>query len=74
MLFIEDKELILNWLLGTLRCTSAGYDLVNIRYDQLANGDELATLIFMNGYRKSINITADSGIAMLRDILRGMEA
>ena len=73
MYLIEDKELILNWLLGTLRCTVAGSDLVNIRYEQLNNGDELAVLIYNNGYRKTINITADSGIAMIRDITRGME-
>ena len=73
MFFFEDKELILSWLLQSLRCTAAGMDLVQIRYDQLQNGDELVILIYMNGYRKTINITADSGIAMLRDILRGME-
>lgn len=73
MIIYEDKQLILSWLLQTLRCTAAAFDLQEIRYVELANGDELAVLIYDNGYRKTINITADSGVAMMRDILRGLE-
>ena len=72
MVFYEDKELILNWLLNTLRCTAAGCDLIQIRYECLQNGDELAVLIFNNGYRKTVNISCDSGIAMIQDIVRAI--
>lgn len=73
MYFFEDKGLILEMLLQTLRCTRAGLDLVNIRYEVLNNGTELAVLIYNNGYRKTVNITGDSGVAIMRDIMRGME-
>ena len=73
MLFYEDKELILTWLLNTLKNTIAGMNLVNIKYKVLDDGDEQAILIFENGYRKAVNITADSGIAMIKDIIKGLE-
>ena len=53
--------------------TIAGVDLAEIEYRQLANGDELAILIYDNGYRKPVNISCDSGVAMLRDILRAID-
>ena len=73
MYFFEDKGLILEMLLQTLRCTRAGLDLANIRYEMLNDATELAVLIYNNGYRKTVNITGDSGIALMRDILRGMD-
>lgn len=72
MLFFEDKELILSWLLHTLNCTIAGMTLTNIAYKQLDDGEEQAILIYDNGYRKTVNISADSGKAMIQDILRAL--
>ena len=73
MIYYEDKELILTWLLQTLRNTVAGVNLVNIAYKQLDDGDEQAILVYENGYRKTVNITADSGIAMISDIVKAMK-
>ena len=73
MIYYEDKELILTWLLQTLRNTVAGINLVNIAYKQLDDGDEQAILVYENGYRKTVNITADSGIAMIADIVKAMK-
>lgn len=73
MIYYEDKELILTWLLQTLRNTVAGINLVNIAYKQLEDGDEQAILVYENGYRKTVNITADSGIAMISDIVKAMK-
>lgn len=71
--FYEDKEEIITWLYHTLKQTVAGVGLDAIRYEQLGNGDEIAVLVYDNGYRKSVNITADSGVALMRDILRNIE-
>ena len=73
MYFYEDKEEIIKWLLATLKLTVAGVGLEDIRYDRLTNGDEIAVLMYDNGYRKSVNISCDSGVALMRDILRAIE-
>ena len=71
--FYEDKQNIINYLFHTLKQTVAGLGLESIRYEQLVNGDEIAVLIYDNGYRKSVNISCDSGISLMRDILRAIE-
>lgn len=71
--FYEDKQNIINYLFQTLKQTVAGVGLESIRYEQLSNGDEIAVLMYDNGYRKSVNISCDSGLALMRDILRAIE-
>lgn len=71
--FYEDKQNIINWLFYTLKQTVAGVGLERINYEQLTNGYEIAVLIYDNGYRKSVNISCDSGLALMRDILRAIE-
>lgn len=71
--FYEDKQTIINYLFQTLKQTVAGVDLEAIKYEALINGDEIAVLIYDNGYRKSVNISCDSGLALMRDILRVIE-
>ena len=71
--FYENKETIINCLYQALKFTVAGVGLEAIRYEQLMNGDEIAVLMYDNGYRKSVNISCDSGLALMRDILRAIE-
>lgn len=71
--FYEDKQNIINYLFQTLKQTVVGVGLEAIRYEQLSNGDEIAVLMYDNGYRKSVNISCDSGVALMRDILRNIE-
>lgn len=73
MYFYEDKQEIINWLFQTLKQTVAGVGLEAIKYEALSNGDEIAVLMYDNGYRKSVNISCDSGVALMRDILRAIE-
>lgn len=73
MYFYEDKKVVIQMLLQTLRCTVSGVDLADIEYKVLTDGTEIATLIYDTGYRKNVNITCDSGIALMRDILREVE-
>lgn len=71
--FYEDKQNVINYLFQALKQTVAGVGLDAIRYEQLTNGDEIAVLMYDNGYRKSVNISCDSGLALMRDILRAVE-
>lgn len=73
MYYYEDKATIIYMLFQALRYTVAGVDIAEIRYEQISNGDEFAIIVFDNGRHKPVNITADSGLALMRDILRALE-
>ena len=38
----------------------------------LTNGTELVVIIYDSGKRKPVNVSADSGIALMRDVLRAI--
>lgn len=66
----ENKKEIIAALLPVLQNTRGFSDLKDIQYgekDRLY--DEYVDLIFESGAKKRINVTADSGIAMIMDIL-----
>ena len=46
------------------------YCRVSLKDIELSNDTNTATLVFDNGYRKDINITADSNLAVMEDILK----
>lgn len=69
----EDKQRICDLLLPALQATRAFHDLVNLRYSKETKGkwkEEKVCATFDNGYTRSANVTADSGISMIQDILR----
>lgn len=68
----EDKELICQLLRATLKATREHSDLQGLYYQKLDNGDELVTVSWSEG-GTTVNVTADSGIAMIRDILRAIK-
>jgi len=43
------------------------FDLKNLQYDP---DKEIVTAYFDNGWTKVVNVSADSGIAMIKDIIR----
>ena len=65
----EDKQAICDALCTALQLTRGFHDLVAIRYDK-TDRREIATLIYEHGKGAPINVTADSGEAMIRDIMR----
>ena len=68
---MENKPKILKHFHMALQETRGAKDLQNIRLMKNKNtGDEIAMLEFSNGHKRAVNVTADSGIAMLRDILK----
>lgn len=69
---LENKQIICSFFQGTLVRTERYKNLIDLRYEEREDG-EWVTATYSNGSKKVINVTADSGPAMLRDILRGLE-
>lgn len=65
----EDKQAICDALCKTLQLTRGASDLIRIVYHR-TGGMEYAELKFQGSLRRRVNITRDSGTAMIRDILR----
>lgn len=68
--FYENKEVITQALFQALKTTVEGVNMAEMKYQQLGNGDELVTIIYDNGYRKTVNVSCDSGVALMKDVLR----
>ena len=71
---MENKQEICNLLLKTLKATRYGSDIAEINYYDEGNYDEgnygeKAIISYSNGYEITANVTADSGIAMIEDII-----
>lgn len=70
---MEDKEKIIEKLRDALLETRELHDLEDLYYvPENSNGDEFVVALFRLGGTKIINVTMDSGIAMIRDVLRGL--
>lgn len=67
----EDKQLICDLLLTTLKATRDQHDLKNLIYQRTSPDDEMVSIVWENG-GTSVNVSMDSGIAMIRDILRAI--
>lgn len=63
----EDKQRICSALAPVLRLTRRLDDLVSLHYDPKT---EKVEATFLNGSVKRVNVAADSGIAMIRDIIQ----
>jgi len=68
----EDKQPILDALKVTLNLTRAGDDITALNYDKER---EEVQVHFNNSsfVARRINVSCDSGIAMIRDVMRGLE-
>ena len=64
----EDKQAICTALCKALQLTRSGSDISAIRYN--AEG-EYVTVYYTTGHI-NINVALDSGMAMIRDILKGL--
>ncbi|MCD7863588.1 MAG: hypothetical protein LUG61_08835 [Lachnospiraceae bacterium] len=62
---MEDKQKICDLLCATLQATRGYHDLI-----QYEDGfEEYVTAVFQKGGRRKMVVTADSGQAMIRDIM-----
>lgn len=67
---MENKKTICELLTKTVQETQGGEDVTEILYAKRDDGEEFATIIFKNGYKKPVCVTADSGTALIRDVMR----
>ena len=70
---MENKDLICNELAKLLKLTRNQSDLKALKYEILDNGEEIVTVEWEGGSRKVVGVSMDSGIAMVRDILRALQ-
>lgn len=67
----EDKQAICNALAATLRITRDHTDLRALHYERSEDGTEFVRAVWGdNKAVKTVNVTADSGQAMIRDIMK----
>lgn len=67
----EDKQLICNLLCAALQATRDQRDLKSLTYHRQGPDDEMVTIAWDEG-GTSVNVSMDSGIAMMRDILQAL--
>lgn len=70
---MEDKDLICKELAKLLKLTRNQSDLKALRYEILDNDEEIVTVEWEGGGRKVVGVSMDSGVAMIRDILRALQ-
>jgi hypothetical protein len=70
-LFYEDKQLICDLLTEALKATRDQHDIKHLVYHRMGRDDEMVSIVYENG-GTSVNVSMDSGIAMIRDILRAI--
>ena len=66
---MEDKQEILDLLCKTLKATRDQYDLQYLHYNK---DRDTVEVIYENGFFE-VNVACDSGIAMIRDVLRAID-
>lgn len=70
---MENKQEICNLLLKAVQATRAGKDIIALDYhNDKEAGIETVTMRFKNGYAKTQDVTCDSGCALIRDIMKGV--
>lgn len=73
----EDKARITKALLDLLRLTRAGSDIASCDFftDPVGDksADEYVRISMDDGYEKLVCVTADSGLALIRDVIRAIE-
>lgn len=70
MAFVEDKQEICDLLLETLKATRGGQDIVNLIYAQVTPHEENVRVLYANGTHLNVNVSMDSGIGLVRDVMR----
>lgn len=70
---MEDKQAICNEFCKVLQMTTYGSDIEALHYcRQGIEYPESVIVQYQSGYSREINVTMDSGYAMLKDIMRNV--
>jgi hypothetical protein len=68
----EDKQAICSMLLKTIRLTRNGSDVKSLEYKLLGTDNERVQITYTDGSVNSVNVSMDSGEAMIRDIMKNI--
>lgn len=68
---MENKEHITSRLFSCLLLTRAGSDIADMTYHR-AKYDEWVNVTFKDGGCMHINVAADSGIALIKDVIKAL--
>lgn len=66
----ENKKKICDLLLPAIQATRNGEDVTALDYVKEETGEEFVYIKFKGGFSYRACVTADSGAAMIRDIMR----
>lgn len=69
---MENKQQICDLLTEALKATRDQADLVRIRYEEIGPDQQQVVLDYEGNEHRAVNVSLDSGIAMIRDILRAL--
>ena len=67
---MENKQLICDLLLKALQATRKFSDLKSLTYRNISPDEEIVEADFSNGRVRVVNVSMDSGIALIEDIIR----
>lgn len=70
---MENKQLILDALCSALQLTRDQADLEALEYKEIGPSGQHVIATYDGGGSREINVSLDSGIAMIRDVLRAIE-
>lgn len=70
---MENKQLILDSLCSALQLTRDQANLEALEYKDLGSDTQHVIATYDGGGSREINVSLDSGIAMIRDVLRALE-
>jgi hypothetical protein len=70
---MENKQLILDSLCSALQLTRDQADLEALEYKEIDPDEQRVIATYDGGESREINVSLDSGIAMIRDVLRAMK-
>ncbi len=68
---MENKERITHQLMLCLLATRAGEDISDMSYFK-GSGDEWVNITFKDGSWIPVSVTADSGIALIKDVIKSL--
>ena len=71
----ENKSQITQALFEAIKLTRAGADIQNMEYvnDPNSLGREHVIITFADNYIKRVNVSLDSGCALIRDVMREVD-
>ena len=69
---MENKQQICDLLTEALKATRDQADLIRIRYEEIGPDHQQVVLDYAGNGHRSVNVSLDSGIAMIRDILMAL--